>query len=56
VQQAIIRDRDAASLIAMGGREVTDQENLVTETGIRGFWQYYRDLMGFPEQRGNGHG
>lgn len=47
VQQAIQRDKDAASLIAMGGREIADEESLVTETGIRGFWRYYRELMGF---------
>ncbi|MGH7964011.1 MAG: aromatic ring-hydroxylating dioxygenase subunit alpha [Candidatus Binatia bacterium] len=57
VQQAITRDSDASSLIEMGGRGVDDQENLVTETGIRGFWQYYRNLMEFSaRQEGNGHG
>jgi anthranilate 1,2-dioxygenase large subunit len=57
VQQAIVRDQDASSLIEMGGRGVDDQENLVTETGIRGFWQYYRELMAFPQHhKGNGHG
>jgi hypothetical protein len=47
VQQAIVRDKDAASLVAMGGGAVADQESLVTETAIRGFWRYYRELMGF---------
>lgn len=47
VQQAIVRDRDATSLVAMGGRAVADEESLVTETSIRGFWRYYRELMGF---------
>ena len=47
VQQAIIRDKDATSLVAMGGRAVADEESLVTETGIRGFWRYYRELMGY---------
>jgi len=31
----------------MGGGAVADQESLVTETAIRGFWRYYRELMGF---------
>ena len=47
VQQAIGRDRAACSFIELGGREVANQENLVTETELRGFWQYYRDLLGF---------
>ena len=47
VQQAIVRDTEACSFLEMGGREVTNQDNLVTETAIRGFWRYYRGLMGF---------
>jgi len=47
VQQAIVRDKDAASVVLMGGRGIANEESLVTETGIRGFWRYYRDLMGF---------
>jgi len=47
VQQAIGRDQAACSFIELGGREVANQENLVTETALRGFWQYYRDLLGF---------
>ena len=29
----------------MGGREVQDEEHMVTETAIRGFYQYYRRVM-----------
>ncbi len=47
VQQAIVRDTEACSFLEMGGREVTSQDNLVTEAAIRGFWRYYRGLMGF---------
>ncbi len=46
VQQAIFREKEACSLVEMGGRGVEDQENLVTEAAIRGFWQHYRELMG----------
>jgi anthranilate 1,2-dioxygenase large subunit len=57
VQQAIVHDTMAASLIEMGGSEVVDQENLLTETGVRGFWQYYRTLMDFDSNTAvNGHG
>ena len=47
VQQAIVRDQAACSFIELGGKEVANQENLVTETALRGFWQYYRDVLGF---------
>jgi hypothetical protein len=31
----------------MGGREWHDEDHMVTETAIRGFYNYYRQLMGF---------
>jgi len=37
---------NAASRIVVGGTgEITDQETLVTEVPIRGFWSHYFDLM-----------
>ncbi|MGE0821304.1 MAG: aromatic ring-hydroxylating dioxygenase subunit alpha [Candidatus Binatia bacterium] len=47
VQQAIVRDYDATSVIEFGGRGVENEENLLTESGIRGFWKYYREVMHF---------
>jgi len=47
VQQAIVRDRESCSFLEMGGSAAVSQDNLVTEAAIRGFWQYYRKLMGF---------
>jgi anthranilate 1,2-dioxygenase large subunit len=54
VQQAIVRDQERASVVAMGGRAIGDEESLVTETAIRGFWRYYRELLGFtvPAEEG----
>ncbi len=46
VQQAIQCDQEATSIAIMGGREVGGEESLITETGIRGFWRYYRELLG----------
>lgn len=46
VQQAIVRDGSACSVLEAGGRGTEDQENLVTETAIRGFWSHYRELLG----------
>ena len=48
VQDAIIRDQDRESYIAMGGFEPVDTDHLVTEASIIGFWETYRDQMGFP--------
>ncbi len=47
VQQAIARERDACSLLAFGGTGRENQENLLTESAIRGYWSYYHDGMGF---------
>ncbi len=46
-QQAIVHEQDACSILELGGAEIRDEENLVNETAIRGFWQYYRQIMGF---------
>ncbi|HAC33829.1 MAG TPA: Rieske (2Fe-2S) protein [Gammaproteobacteria bacterium] len=46
-QQAITRSRDARNVIQMGGKTAEDQDHLVTETTIRGFWQKYRELMAY---------
>jgi anthranilate 1,2-dioxygenase large subunit len=34
-------------VVALGGRTVENQDHLVTEVAIRGFWRGYRRLMGF---------
>jgi len=45
-QAGIGMDPDGACLAEMGGREVRNEEHMVTETAIRGFYRYYRDVMG----------
>ncbi len=37
---------DAAAVLELGGRDVRDAPHMVTETAIRGFYQYYREVMG----------
>ncbi len=58
VQKAARTQRGDSAFIEMGGRDKpADQDHLVTEAAIRGFWQYYRKTMGFDRQaagRGNG--
>tara|TARA_R110000787_G_scaffold235621_2_gene342324 strand:- start:12802 stop:14073 length:1272 start_codon:yes stop_codon:yes gene_type:complete len=45
VQQAIVRDGDATSYIAMGGRKGEPQDNLVNEAPIVSYWDYYKRAM-----------
>jgi anthranilate 1,2-dioxygenase large subunit len=52
VQQAVRTQRGQFAFIEMGGRgEVKDQDHLVQEVAIRGFWQYYRKVMQFNGDR-----
>lgn len=49
VQRAVLREQDQHARVEIGGKgEIFDQENLITEVPIRGFWSYYCELMGFP--------
>ena len=47
IQQAVVRDQEQRSFIAMGGGDSSGADHLVTETAIVGFWENYRDRMGF---------
>ena len=47
VQDAIAREKDECSLLAFGGTGKENQENLLTESAIRGYWGYYHSVMGF---------
>lgn len=44
-QQATVRDGDQFSCVELDGREPGPANHLVTESGIRGFWAAYRQLM-----------
>jgi anthranilate 1,2-dioxygenase large subunit len=47
VQRGTRGSLDLAAVTEMGGRDVGSSESSrATETGIRGFWQAYRELMG----------
>ncbi len=46
-QDGIRPSPDAAGVLEMGGREADDQDHIVTESTIRGFYRHYRDVMGF---------
>jgi len=47
VQRGTRGSEDRNAFLEMGGRDVASSDgSRATETGIRGFWQGYRDLMG----------
>lgn len=37
---------DSAAVLELGGRDVEDTPHMITETAIRGFYRYYREVMG----------
>jgi salicylate 5-hydroxylase large subunit len=45
-QDGIENYSGADAILEMGGREVVDEDHMVTETAIRGFYRYYREIMG----------
>jgi salicylate 5-hydroxylase large subunit len=45
-QQGFGPSPDEDALVVMGGREVASVEHMVTEVGIRGMYQYWREVMG----------
>jgi salicylate 5-hydroxylase large subunit len=46
-QDGIRPSPSAAGVLEMGGRDCDDQDHIVTESTIRGFYKYYRQVMGF---------
>ena len=48
MQRGIEGSEGAEAVLEMGGRDVAASENSrATETAVRGFWQGYREFMGF---------
>jgi salicylate 5-hydroxylase large subunit len=46
-QRGCERHSEEFAVMEMGGREWRDEDHMVTETAIRAFYNYYRQLMGF---------
>jgi anthranilate 1,2-dioxygenase large subunit len=46
VQPTVAISPDSTQVFEMGGREVSPEPTMVTETLIRGFYQFYRQQMG----------
>jgi salicylate 5-hydroxylase large subunit len=44
-QNGIGQYPDATAVIELGGREARDEDHMVTETPVRGFYKYYREVM-----------
>lgn len=51
VQDAVVGEDRDASYIAMGGGRAEDADHLVTEGAIIGFWDNYREMVGFEAQQ-----
>jgi anthranilate 1,2-dioxygenase large subunit len=48
IQRAIGREREAHSLIEMGGNgPIENQDHLAQDVPVRGFWKYYCEVMGY---------
>jgi salicylate 5-hydroxylase large subunit len=45
-QNGIGQYPDAAAVIELGGRDARDEDHMVTEAPVRGFYKYYREVMG----------
>jgi salicylate 5-hydroxylase large subunit len=46
-QQGFTASPDEAAYVQMGGRDVAPTDHMVTETAIRGMYQYWREVMGY---------
>lgn len=52
VHRAVVRDMEQHSVVEFGGRgAIRDQDNLVTDVPMRGFWLHYCKLMGIVPGR-----
>ena len=45
-QAGVTHSPDATAVIELGGRDCDDAPHMITETAIRGFYKYYREVMG----------
>jgi hypothetical protein len=46
VQRALQYNDEGSGVVMMGGHEAQSGTVRATEAAIRGFWKYYRSLMG----------
>jgi salicylate 5-hydroxylase large subunit len=44
-QRGVAEYPDGASVLELGGHDVGDAPHMITETAIRGFYRYYREVM-----------
>jgi len=45
-QRGVGTSPNTAAIIELGGEDVRDEPHMITETAIRGFYKYYRKVMG----------
>jgi salicylate 5-hydroxylase large subunit len=44
-QHGVAESPDGAAVLELGGHDVEDAPHMITETAIRGFYRYYREVM-----------
>ena len=44
-QDGLVPYPDDDAVLEMGGRDTHDEDHMVTETAIRAFYKYYREVM-----------
>jgi len=44
-QAGVAEYPDGAAVLELGGDEIADAPHMITETAIRGFYRYYRQVM-----------
>lgn len=45
-QHGVAASPERAAVVELGGTDVADAPHMITETAIRGFYRYYREVMG----------
>jgi salicylate 5-hydroxylase large subunit len=45
-QRGVAAAAGGTAVLELGGRDVQDAPHMITETAIRGFYRYYREVMG----------
>jgi anthranilate 1,2-dioxygenase large subunit/terephthalate 1,2-dioxygenase oxygenase component alpha subunit len=45
VEKGIRGDLDDSAVVEMGGKSTGSMPTRATETSVRGFWKFYRELM-----------
>lgn len=51
--KGIAAQPETCAVVELGGRDSRNEDHMVTETAIRGFYKHYRQVMGFATEEGS---